>query len=239
MFVGSLRDAVRAVSERASSGSGGYVVQCDLHLLMSAKRDPRVKRALLDASHVMPDGVPVVWLQHRLGAQRAERIAGPDLFAAVMDETHGSGLRHAFVGSTADVLASLVRSVEERYPGTEIAGAHSPPFGDVDDLGDAAGVVGGLGADIVWVAFGAPKQELWMAQHAARLAPAVLVGVGAAFDLHAGARSRAPRVVQRLGLEWSYRVLHEPRRLAGRYLWTGLEFMQFGAAVLARRGRGA
>lgn len=236
VYAGTLDMAVSTIVERARSGAGGYVVLCNLHVLMSARRDPRVLSALAGASCVMPDGAPVARLRRRLGVAQVERIAGPDLMMAVIDAGRALGLRHMFVGSTETVLEALVRRITARFPGAEIAGTFSPRFGAVDELADAAAAVAAHDSDIVWVALGAPKQELWMSDHAQDLAPPLMIGVGAAFEYHAGLKRRAPRVLRRCGLEWAYRLLREPRRLTGRYVWTALAFLSFAGSSLIKRG---
>ena len=238
VYAGTFDTAVSAIVERARSGVGGYVVLCNLHVLMSARRDPRVLKALAGASYVMPDGAPIVRLRRRRGAAQVERTAGPDFMMAVIDAGRALGLRHMFVGSTEPVLEALVSRVSARLPGAEIAGTFSPRFGAVDELADGAAAVAACDADIVWVALGAPKQELWMSEHAAELAAVLMIGVGAAFEYHAGLKRRAPRVLRRYGLEWVYRLFREPRRLTGRYVWTALAFLSFsGSALIKRRAQ--
>jgi N-acetylglucosaminyldiphosphoundecaprenol N-acetyl-beta-D-mannosaminyltransferase len=153
----------------------------------------------------------------------ARRIAGPDLFAAVLDAGREANLRHFLFGSTPEVIAALSERIRSRFPGIEIAGTLAPQPGEERS---AACVESIRAAEphVVWVALGAPKQEVWMADHVAALAPALLVGVGAAFDFHAGTKSRAPGWMQTRGLEWLHRLATEPRRLGWRYLSTNTQF---------------
>ena len=192
-------------------------------------------RVMRDAWLVMPDGAPIAWLQRRSGVRAAERVAGPELMLEVVDRGRERGIRHFFLGSTSDVLEALVEGLETRFPGIEVAGAQSPGFGAVAELASAAETAAATTPDIVWVAFGAPKQELWMWEHVKALAPAIVVGVGAAFDFHAGTKRRAPRWAQRSGLEWMHRMATEPRRLAPRYLRTNIPFVLGVAARLGTR----
>jgi N-acetylglucosaminyldiphosphoundecaprenol N-acetyl-beta-D-mannosaminyltransferase len=131
-----------------------------------------------------------------------------------------SGLRHYLYGSTSTVIEKLATELLRAFPGLTICGAYSPPMrpaGEAANLDDVERIRAAR-ADIVWVGLGTPKQELWMQANAPRLAPCVLMGVGAAFDFHAKVKRQAPRWMQRTGLEWSFRLMNEPRRLARRYL---------------------
>jgi N-acetylglucosaminyldiphosphoundecaprenol N-acetyl-beta-D-mannosaminyltransferase len=238
-FCGRFDEAVDLVIERARSGRGGYVVQCNVHVLMTAQQSPNLMRALQDAWLVMPDGAPVAWLQRRLGASSAERVGGPDLMPAVIDRGRRWRLRHFFLGSTPDVLDSLVDRLEHTYPGVEIVGTFSPPFSDGPALGEAAAVVARSCADLIWVALGAPKQELWLRLNSGQLRSTLALGVGAAFDFHAGAKDRAPIWMQHVGIEWGHRLIREPRRLASRYLTTNSAFVVASFATLSQgRSRG-
>lgn len=150
------------------------------------------------------------------------------------------GLTHYLFGSTPAVLDALQVSLREQHPHARIVGAVSPPFGKVSDdraLQDVEDIRR-AGPDLVWCGLGAPKQELWMNRYASLLAPAIAVGVGAAFDFHAGAKRRAPVWMQRSGLEWAHRLGSEPRRLAGRYLRTNSEFLVRAALEIASSRRG-
>lgn len=236
-FVGDVEGAVARILERVRERRGGYVCQANAHVLVTAKRDDRVRRALDDAWMVCPDGWPVAWVGRRLGARDASRIAGADLMTQVFEDGQAQGLRHYLFGSTPDVLRELERSLSSSHPRSQIVGSLSPPFGQPTEA-EARGHVDHIrasAADIVWCGLGAPKQELWMQLHAPSLAPAVVVGVGAAFDFHAGNRQRAPEWMQRSGLEWLHRLASEPRRLAGRYITTNTAFALLSARDLARR----
>jgi N-acetylglucosaminyldiphosphoundecaprenol N-acetyl-beta-D-mannosaminyltransferase len=221
--VGDLDSACAGIIEHARAGGGGYGVLCNVHVLMTARRVPAVMAALQNAWAVFPDGAPVAWVQRREGASSASRVGGPDLMPIVLDRGRGHGIRHALFGSTPKVLQLLRQRIESNFPGTEIVTACSPDAGKENEP-DVLHALNVTNAQIIWCALGAPKQELWMARHAAALAPSVLIGVGAAFDFHAGTKTRAPAVMQRLGAEWLYRLATEPRRLARRYAVTNAAF---------------
>jgi N-acetylglucosaminyldiphosphoundecaprenol N-acetyl-beta-D-mannosaminyltransferase len=238
-FVGGLAEAGRNVIERAATGRGGYVCQANAHVLVTGCRDQRVRRALDDAWVVHPDGWPVAWLARRLGMDGAERIGGGDLMSLVFDLGQASGLTHFLFGSTPAVVRELEVALLQRYPRARIVGRLSPPFSPSleQNAPRAVATIREANADVVWCALGAPKQEMWMHRHAASVRPAVVIGVGAAFDFLAGMKSRAPGWMQRRGLEWAHRLCSEPRRLAGRYLRTNPEFVVRAGLELARQQR--
>lgn len=222
-FVGDIDRAAQAVIERAVSGKGGYACLANAHVMVTARRDRGVRRALEGAWAVFPDGAPIAWLQRRTGAAAARRVAGPDLMLAVLDRGRQAGLRHFLFGSTPAVLKRLESHLVERYPGIEIAGRHAPDPG-AEDADEALVRIRAAAADVVWIALGAPKQELWAQRHESILGPSLLAPVGAAFDFNGGAKPRAPRWMQRTGLEWFHRLAIEPRRLGWRYLSTNSAF---------------
>ena len=207
--------AVVAASERA------YVSAVAVNLVMSVREDEAARRAVLGASLLVPDGQPLVWALHLLGERAATRVYGPDLMAlhcarAALDGTPV----YLYGGRDQQALELLVRRLRERFAGLVIAGGYSPPFRPLtaDEQARVATDINASGAQVVWVGIGQPKQELWMAAMRARLHAPLLVGVGAAFDFHAGLVPQAPAWMGRHGLEWTYRLAREPRRLWRRYL---------------------
>jgi N-acetylglucosaminyldiphosphoundecaprenol N-acetyl-beta-D-mannosaminyltransferase len=234
-FVGDLERAAVAVVERARSREGGYGVLANAHVLVTAQHDRDLSQAVRGAWSVFPDGAPVAWLQRRRGHSGAQRIAGAELMLAVARAGAPFGLRHAFFGGTPETLAALEQRLTAEVPGLQSCAAIAPPFAGLEELAAHADAIRLAGADVVWVALGAPKQEVFMARHGDRLG-ALALGVGAAFDFLSGSKARAPRWMQRIGFEWAHRLATEPRRLAGRYLRTNSEFV-LRAAVDLRRGR--
>ena len=235
-YAGAFDSAADVVVERAFEGHGGYGVLCNVHVLMTARREPLLRSALDDAWAVFPDGVPIAWLLKRSGASGTERVCGIDLMPEVIERGIARGIRHYLLGSTEEVLAKLERNLRERYPGVELVGS-AGPFGDQAALDAVVPQIRETNPHVVWCAFGAPKQELWMYRNAAALAPALVLGVGAAFEFHAGMKKRAPVWMQRAGLEWLHRLLSEPRRLVGRYLMTNSEFLAHASIQLVKRRR--
>jgi N-acetylglucosaminyldiphosphoundecaprenol N-acetyl-beta-D-mannosaminyltransferase len=238
VFVGDVLSGAKWVVDRATAGVGGYVCLCNVHLFVVARHDDDVRRALENAALAFPDGWPVAWLQRRLGHRSAARVAGPDLMTQAIDDGRRFGIRHFLLGSTDEVLGRLEENLRRRFPGAEIGGRLSLPFFErfePDGFDSAIADVHRASPHVVWLSLGCPKQELWMLRHAQELAPSLVVGVGAAFDFHAGTKTRAPAWLQRAGLEWLHRLLSEPRRLAARYGRTNTEFLLLAASGLLKR----
>ncbi|HYB23136.1 MAG TPA: WecB/TagA/CpsF family glycosyltransferase [Solirubrobacteraceae bacterium] len=206
--------AVIAANARA------YVTAAAVNLVMSAREDPDTLTAVLGATLAVPDGQPLVWALHALGHAHATRVYGPDLMAAFCARAALAGTpMYLYGGRTPEALELLETRLRERFPGLRIVGGFSPPFRELTDEERARVIadIDGSRAAVVWVGIGQPKQELWMARMRPLLAAPLLVGVGAAFDFHAGLVSQAPAWMRRSGLEWAYRLSREPRRLWPRY----------------------
>jgi N-acetylglucosaminyldiphosphoundecaprenol N-acetyl-beta-D-mannosaminyltransferase len=203
-----------------AAGGRGYVTAAAVNLVMSAREDPQTRAAVLGATLAVPDGQPLVWALRALGHARATRVYGPDLMARFCARAALNGTpMYLYGGRTPEALALLEQRLRERFPGLRIAGGYSPPFRalSTDEERDVIAAIEVSGAEVVWVGTGQPKQEKWMLAMRPRLSAPLLVGVGAAFDFHAGLVSQAPRWMQRSGLEWVYRLSREPRRLWRRY----------------------
>jgi N-acetylglucosaminyldiphosphoundecaprenol N-acetyl-beta-D-mannosaminyltransferase len=240
IFVGDVASAASWVVERALAGAGGYVCLCNVHLFVVARHEDEVRRALDGATLAFPDGWPIAWLQRRLGHPAAIRVAGPDLMARAIADGRSFGIRHFLLGSSGGVLGRLDENLRRRFPGAEITGRQSLPFFEADDFSGTEAAIEDVRRarpDVVWLSLGCPKQELWMLRYAQELAPALVAGVGAAFDFHAGTKARAPAWMRRAGLEWLHRLLSEPRRLASRYARTNGEFLLLAGRELLRQRR--
>ena len=225
------------------AGDGrGYLTAAAVNLVMSAHEDPAVRAAVLGATLAVPDGQPLVWALHALGHARATRVYGPDLMALYCTRAAAAGTPiYLYGGRDQSALELLERRLHERFPGLQIAGGHSPPFRTLTPAEEDRVIaeIDGSGAAVVWVGIGQPKQELWMARMRPRLSAPLLVGVGAAFDFHAGLVSQAPPWMQRNGLEWTYRLYREPRRLWRRYARYNPQFVAGFARQYLRERRSA
>ena len=232
--LGTTVDTVeRWVEERLPS----YVCVTGVHGVMESQRDDALRRIHNQSGLTVPDGRPMVWCGRAAGAPEVGQVRGFDLMDGVSARAASRGWRCFFYGAapgTADVAA---RNLTRRHPGLRVAGTRSPPFRELTADEDEADVarMNEAGADLVWVGLPTPKQERWMADHVGRVAAPVLLGVGGAFDMHAGLVRTAPKVVQRTGLEWVFRLAQDPRRLARRYLRNNPAF----ALRLLRGGRAA
>ena len=199
----------------------GYLCVAAVHTVMASREDPGLRAAVLGADFTVPDGQPLVWALRLLGHQLDDRVYGPELMDRACARAALSGQRfYLYGGRNQGALAQLARNLRLRHPGLRIVGGHCPPFRPESDAEREAVArdIDRSGADVVWVGVGVPKQEKWMAAMRARLEAPVLVGVGAAFDFHAGLIPQAPVRMQRLGLEWLFRLVQEPGRLWRRYL---------------------
>ncbi len=216
------------------------VTAAAVHLVMVAREDP-VTRAAIDGALVVPDGVPLVWALRALGHAEATRVYGPDLMARYCERSARTGTSiYLYGGRSDEALAQLTAALLERFPGLRIAGGWSPPFRELgdDERDEVAERINATGADVVWVGIGQPKQEKWMAEMRDRLEAPILAGVGAAFDFHAGIVPQAPAWMQQRGLEWSYRLAREPRRLWRRYAkYNPLFVAAFARQYVAHRAR--
>ena len=212
-------DAAARVIAWAREGAPRTVCVANVHMTMEAWDDPLFQALVNAADLVTPDGMPLVWALRRLGVPDATRVYGPTLTLHVCNLAAREGVPVAFLGGSPEAIAALVPTLQARYPGLQVAYAASPPFRPATPEEGAATIaaIRASGARILFVGLGCPKQEKWMTEHRDRL-PLVQLGVGAAFDFHAGRVRQAPPTLQRVGLEWAFRLAMEPRRLAKRYL---------------------
>jgi N-acetylglucosaminyldiphosphoundecaprenol N-acetyl-beta-D-mannosaminyltransferase len=214
----TLETASAAIAGWADDETGRCVFIRDVHGIMQAQDDAELMRYHHEAAMVTPDGMPLVWLGRRAGL-KVSRTCGPDLMDRVLSQSPANGLKHFFYGGKPGVAERLRSTFQRRYPGLQVVGVGTPPFRPLTDaeLSEVAAELTRSGADVVWIGLSTPKQEALMQALVTKVG-VTLIGVGAAFDFHIGAVSRAPRWMQKSGLEWSWRLCSEPRRLWRRYL---------------------
>jgi N-acetylglucosaminyldiphosphoundecaprenol N-acetyl-beta-D-mannosaminyltransferase len=210
----------------ANNKESRYVCICNVHSIVTAKRYSELARIINSADMATPDGMPLVWYLRHNGFPAQQRINGPDLMFKYCQLAASRGVPIFLYGGTERTLSTLVRVLNEKFPRLNIAGYNSPPFRNLTEKEEITVIdsINQSGAKVVFVGLGCPKQEQWMAQHKGKI-KAVMIGVGAAFDYHAGIIKRAPLWMQRSGLEWLYRLCSEPRRLWRRYLVTNSLFL--------------
>lgn len=227
-------EAVQKVLDWARAGESRVVVAANVHMVMEA-RDRRSFQRQVNASDLTTaDGMPLVWALRRLGVPHATRVYGPDLTVALMAAAAREAIPVGFLGGSPRTLERLVTVARLRFPRLRVVYTFSPPFRSLTPQEDAeiADATRRSGVRVLFVGLGCPKQEQWLAAHRGRI-PAVMLGVGAAFDFLAGAKPQAPRWTMSLGLEWLYRLATEPRRLWWRYFYHNPRFVALLALQLA------
>ena len=218
----------------------GYVCVAAVHTVMASREDPALREAVLGADLTVPDGQPLVWALGALGHRLPDRVYGPELMRRACERAARTGTRmYLYGGRNQGALVQLTLELRRAHPGLVIVGGFSPPHRE-PTAGEEARVLAEInasGADVVWVGIGVPKQEKWMARVREQLDAPVLVGVGAAFDFHAGLVAQAPEWMQAVGLEWAFRLAQEPRRLWRRYLRYNPRFVAGFARQYVRHRR--
>ncbi len=230
------------MEEMMARRAPGWICAAAVHSLMMARDDAEMRGALTRATITVPDGVPVAWAAKMLGEDLPQRVYGPELMRRFCDRSAENGHRvWLYGGRDQGALVQLALNLRRRHPGIRIVGGYSPPFRQLSESEDE-GIASQINADrpdVLWVGIGAPKQEKWMARMRDRLDVPVMCAVGAAFDFHAGRVSQAPPWMQERGLEWTYRIAQEPRRLLPRYMETNPRFMLgFARQYLRERATG-
>ena len=231
----SWAEAIDRVMSWAKRRESKYICACNVHVVVTAKRDVHLAKAIDHCDLATPDGMPIAWSIRRAGFRHQQRINGPDLMLQSCLRAGQDGVPIFLFGSAETTLAALRTKLLALSPNLRIAGIYSPPYRKFSDAEDAeiATTINASGAGIVFVGLGCPKQELWMEQQRGTI-KAVMIGVGAAFDYHAGTLKRAPGWMQSIGLEWLFRLAAEPRRLWRRYLVTNSVFIASMTAQLIR-----
>ncbi|HXN48083.1 MAG TPA: WecB/TagA/CpsF family glycosyltransferase [Bryobacteraceae bacterium] len=232
----TLAAAVDRIESMVAEGGFHYVVTPNVDFLVKARRDAELHRILVNADLVLCDGKPLVWASRWLGDPLPGRVAGSDLMPCLLQRATERGWRIFLLGGSPDVAAEAARRIASAHPSLPEVAHYSPPFRRLDEMNNDE-IVDRLRAarpDIVLVCFGCPKQEKWISRHGAMLKVPVMIGAGATIDFLAGTMARAPAWMRRSGTEWLFRLIQEPRRLAGRY---ADDLLSFAPAIVAQRFR--
>lgn len=222
----SYEGAAQQIVEWSQAKQSNYVCAANVHMLMEAWDSAEFSQVLDRADLVTPDGMPLVWGLRLLGFPDASRVYGPTLTLHVCEVAAQQQIPIGLYGGTEVSLQDFSQFLHDKFPGIQIACAISPPFRPLTSDEDDAYTqqIVDSGAQILFVGIGCPKQEFWMAAHQAKI-PAVMLGVGAAFDFHSGRVKQSPPVLQKMGMEWAFRFLMEPRRLWRRYVYNNPRFI--------------
>ena len=216
----NLGSAVAMLQKAIESKTKGYVCVTGVHGVSEAQADPQFRAILNNAFLNTPDGMPMVWVGRWFGFQQMKRVYGPDLLIDVCSASETTGWRHFFYGGAPGTAEALAATLQSRFPHLQIVGTHTPPFRPLtsSEFGQLQAQIATARPDIIWVGLSTPKQERFMAETLSDLDTAIMIGIGAAFDLISGKVRQSPRWIQCSGFEWLYRLIQEPRRLWKRYL---------------------
>lgn len=236
----NMEDALRLSDELIRADGRGYVCVTDVHGVIEAQDDSAFRAILNNSYMTTPDGMPLVWTGRLQGHARMQRVYGPDLLMALCSVSVARGYRHFFYGGKPGVAERLVEVLKTKFPGLDVAGVYVPPFRalTVDEERDLRETLAAAKPDIFWVGLGLPKQERFMAQYCGTLDAKLMIGVGAAFDIHAGLVKEAPQWLKKAGLQWLHRLCQEPRRLWRRYTTCVPRFLWGMSWQLVRHGAG-
>lgn len=239
--VTTMEKTIRYITENLEALRGDYICVSNVHTTVMAYRDASYRKIQNGGAMALPDGQPLSIVSRRRGYRDAGRVPGPDLMPEILKLSLKKGYSHYFYGSSEHTLAELRKALERTYPGLQIAGMYAPPFRPMTEEEDREAVerINAAKPDFIWVALGAPKQEIWMYEHKNKV-NGLMIGVGAAFDFMAGTVKRAPRWMQKLCMEWVFRIMQDPGRMLPRYLNTNFAFLYHTcreSLELAKEGR--
>ena len=222
----SYLQACKTVMHWGENSENKIVCVANVHVTMTAYDNPEFKDMINAADMITPDGMPLVWTLRLKGYKDQQRVYGPTLTEKLLPLLESEGVPIGFYGSSPEVLEKLQQNIREKHPNISIAYTYSPPFRELTSQEDEAVVeaINRSGARVLFVGLGCPKQEVWMHEHKGRI-NAVMLGVGAAFDFIAGIKPQAPHWIQRIGMEWFYRLITEPKRLWRRYFYNNPRFI--------------
>lgn len=224
--VTNMQEAVDTIVTQIEELRGEFICLSNVHTTVMANSNAEYRKIQNSAFLALPDGSPLSLVQRLRGYKAAEQVPGPDIMPELWKATSNTNISHYFYGSTPETIEKLGKKIKEQYPNTKITGMESPPFRALTSEEDEETIrrINESGASIVWVGLGAPKQEQWMYEHRGKI-NAVMLGVGAGFDFHAGTVKRAPEWMRKHYLEWLYRLIQDPKRLWKRYVETNFKFV--------------
>lgn len=233
---GSYAGFIDSMAASAEKKESGYVCVANVHMLAEAHKDKDFAALVNAAQLVTPDGKPLTWALRILEGVHQERVAGMDLLPDLLKVAEERRIPVYFYGGRQDVLDRTELYLKENFPALSLAGLHSPPFRPLSSAEEeeVARSINNSGAGMIFVALGCPKQERWMSSMQGRIR-GLMIGVGGALPVMIGAQKRAPEWMQRSGLEWTFRLLQEPRRLFGRYATTNSLFLYLLSKAYLRR----
>ncbi|MFD4705100.1 WecB/TagA/CpsF family glycosyltransferase [Gottfriedia sp. NPDC058432] len=223
----NFKDTVNKIKEWINTNEmQKYVCVCNTHSLVTASNEEKFSRALDNANICTPDGMPLVWALKMFGYSTQDRVDGPNLMLKLCEEASKKNYKVYFYGGTEDTLIQLEEKLKELYPDINIVGSYSPPFRSLSEL-ETKEIQNNINlskADLIFVSLGCPKQEIWMYENSPKI-NGILLGVGAAFNFIIGDIKRPPLFIQKLGFEWFFRLLTEPKRLWKRYLYNNSAYI--------------
>jgi N-acetylglucosaminyldiphosphoundecaprenol N-acetyl-beta-D-mannosaminyltransferase len=215
-----MEDAIRLSDKCIRSSRQAYICTADAHSIVEAQRDHGLARIFNHSLLTLADGMPLVWVAKIEGHKRIKRVYGPDFMLEICRFGISRDYRHFLCGGKPGIADKLRDELIAKVPGLQVVGTYSPPFRllDCDEEAELAGMIAIAKPDVVWVGLGSPHQDRFIAQYCGLFETNLMIGVGAAFDFHSGAVKEAPRWIRNTGMQWTHRVLQEPRRLWKRYL---------------------
>ena len=214
----NLESTIRIMEEWIKNNEQNYVCVTTVHLVMETQKDATLREILNSSGLTTPDGMPLVWVGKLFGHSTIGRVYGPDIMLNFSALAARKGYTNFYYGGASSVPEKLSEELTERFPRLKVVGAYSPPFRPLtpEEDQEIVDMINRANPDVLWVGLGAPKQDRWMAEHMGRVKAPVMVGVGAAFDFLSGRKKQAPVWIQRIGFEWVFRLLNEPKRLLPR-----------------------
>ena len=231
----SHESAIRRIDELVIMGNGGYVCFSTVHMVMESHDNPEYGGRVNGADVIIPDGMPLVWMQKLQGAKDVNRVRANDLMIMLCAFAEENGLTVGFYGGQQSVIDAIIERAKIDYPNLKIVYAFSPPFRPLTDNEDTeiTSEINQKNPDLLFIGLGCPKQENWMAAHKNKVS-AVMHGVGASFDFYAGNVKESPEWLGKLGLEWLFRLTQEPKRLWRRYLILNPRFVWLATRQLLK-----